>query len=299
MALTDQFIFQIDSLDVIQAFKSDNYSIEYDNEITQNQNNFCVIYFSSHGIYYPNNLESFNYSIIERDKYEWKRNKFPKVKKHIFLRDLHKQWYLTGINETLNNPEKILNFLKKETLGFRVITIGSSAGGYAALLFGSLLNCERIYAINAQFNLRVWMKNSDPINDPILFEKVNHKASSLYFDLSNFIKEKTDNYYFQSYFSKMDLEQFDGINKDTQKKIKIIRFLSSKHGIPFLRGNISFVLSSDKFFLESLLNKNNNPFLFSIRLIGIFPTLILILKELKELYFKKRLLYKLKHNHQN
>lgn len=93
-------IFQIDSKCVIEAFKEDNYSIEYAEEIDLIENDLCVIYFSSNEIYYPNTLESFEYSILKNDKYEWKQNKFSNAKKHIFLRDLHKQWYLSGINAT-------------------------------------------------------------------------------------------------------------------------------------------------------------------------------------------------------
>ena len=161
---------------------------------------------------------------MERDKYEWKRNKFTNAKKHIFLRDLHKQWYLSGINETLNDPLKVLNFLKIETAGYRIITIGSSAGGYAALLFRSLLECERIYAFNAQLNLKVTMRNTNSLIHPILFAKQDNKNFARFYDLSNFLTSKSDNYYFQSCYAKMDKEEFDGISKEAQNSLKTIRF---------------------------------------------------------------------------
>jgi len=282
-------IFQIDSPFVKQAFKSGNFNIEYAEENYLIENDLCVIYFSSNEIYYPNTLESFEYSILERNKYEWKRNKYTKAKKHIFLRDLHKQWYLSGINDTVNNPEKVLDFLRSETIGYRVITIGSSAGGYAALLFGSMLKCDRIYAFNAQLNLRITMKNSNPLTDPILFDKVKEKDFEHFFDLSNFLNNKTDNYYFQSCNSKMDVEQFDGINKKSQNLLKTIRFQTSNHGFPFLRINLLSVLSFDKFKIDSLVNKKFHPILFSISLIGIFQTIIFVFKAFKDRFFKKQL----------
>lgn len=294
MALTDQYIFQIDSLDVYQAFKFDNYSIEYNNETDNLETDLCVIYFSSNEIYYPNTFESFEYSIIKRDKYEWKRNKFPSAKKHIFLRDLHKQWYLSGINHTLNDPNKVFDFLRIETIGYRVITIGSSAGGYAALLFGSMLNCERIYAFNAQLNLRVTINNSNHLVDPILFEKVKDKNYVHFLDLSNFLNEKTENFYFQSCLSKMDVEQFDGIRIEAQRNLKIIRFQTSNHGFPFLRINLSSVLAFKKTELDKLVNRTFHPILFSIKLIGVFSTLIFIYKALKDRFFKKKLESKFK-----
>ena len=282
-------IFQIDSSVVRDAFRVGNYNIEYNNEIGSGENDLCVIYFSSNEIYYPNTLESFEYSILKRDKYEWMRNKFPKAKKHIFLRDLHKQWYLSGINETLDNPEKVFDFLKNETIGYRVITIGSSAGGYAALLFGNMLDCERISAFNSQMNLRVTMRNSNPKIDPILFEKVNDKDSALYYDLGNFLKPNSDNYYFQSCHSKMDLEQLNGINEESQKKLKIIRFKTSNHGFPFLRINLKNVLSFSSDEINQLVNHTFHPLTFSIRLTGLFPTVNFVLKAFKNRFQKKRL----------
>lgn len=288
-------IFQIDSPAVKEAFLLANYSIEYNDNVSSEEN-LCVIYFSSNEIYYPNTLAAFNYSIIQRDKYEWKRNKFPKAKKHIFLRDIHKQWYLSGINSTLDNPQKILDFLRKETAGYRTITIGSSAGGYAAILFGSMLNCYRIYAFNAQLNLKLTMRNSKATTDPVLFEKANDVNWQKYFDLGNFISTTTDNYYFQSCQSRMDVEQYQAISKKAQNDLSIIRFRTSNHGFPFLRNNLPYVLAFTSKELKQFASKEFHPVFFSIRLIGIIPTFAFILKALKERYQKKRLEASLKPN---
>jgi hypothetical protein len=289
MVKESQLIFQIDSPAVIEAFKADNYSIEYTAETAHVEKDLCVLYFSSNEIYYPNTLDSFNYSIIQRDKYEWKRNKFPRANKHIFLRDIHKQWYLSGINTTLDNPQKLLDFLRKETVGYRIITMGSSAGGYGALLFGSLLKCERIYAFNAQLNLKVTMQNSNALTDPILFEKANDVNWTAYYDLSNFISPTIDNFYFQSCHSKMDIEQYEAISIEAKKNLKIIRLQTSNHGFPFLRINLPYVLAFTPKELAQYVNKTFHPILFSIRLIGVIPTIIFILKALKDRYQKKRL----------
>lgn len=283
-----KIIFQIDSPAVKEAFKLDNFSIEYNDDLEFVEYDLCVIYFSSNEIYYPNTLQSFEHSILTNNKYEWKRNKFPNAKKHIFLRDLHKQWYLSGINNFLNNPYRVLEFLKKETKGYRVITIGSSAGGYAALLFGSMLKCERIYSFNAQMNLKVTMKNSNPLIDPILFEKVTDINYEIFFDLSNFISPTTDNYYFQSIYSKMDLEQLNAISDISQNYLKVIRFKTSNHGFPFLRINLKNVLQFSSNELNQYVNKTIHPLLFSINLISLFPTLFFLTKSLIDRYQKKR-----------
>jgi hypothetical protein len=143
-------------------------------------------------------------------------------------------------------------------------------------------------------NLRVTMNNSNPATDPILFEKVKEKDFEHFFDLSNFLNNKTDNYYFQSCNSKMDVEQFDGINKKAQNLLKTIRFQTSNHGFPFLRINLLSVLSFDKFKIDSLVNKKFHPILFSISLIGIFQTIIFVFKAFKDRFFKKQLESKFK-----
>ena len=65
----------------------------------------------------------------------------------IFVRDIEQCWYLTGYNgESTHNDfyidiRKIINDNFKKS---RIITIGQSAGGFGALLFGTLLNADKI-----------------------------------------------------------------------------------------------------------------------------------------------------------
>ena len=112
----------------------------------------CVVYFSSHNIYYPNTEEVFRKKIIEKDAYEWYSTRIEAGHKHIFIRDIQKQWYIQGINKRINSPEKLLDFLKKECEGYRIITVGSSAGGYAAVLYGSQLGAEKVFSFNGQYH---------------------------------------------------------------------------------------------------------------------------------------------------
>jgi hypothetical protein len=289
MVKKEELIFQIDSDAVKEAFKSNNYFIEYEGSDEMMVNDLCVLYFSSNDIYYPNTQDSFTHSIMKKDKYEWKRNKIKSAKKHIFLRDIRKQWYLGGVNEYLDTPSKLLEFLKSETSGYRVITVGSSAGGYAALLFGSLLKCESVYAFNAQLNLKVIMKNSNPFVDPILFDRVNDISWVNYFDLSNFISSCTNNYYFQSCRSRIDFEQYEAISLEAQKNIKVFRFWTSNHGFPFLRINLPQVLAFRPEELNQLKDKIWHPIFFSVRLIGLIPTISFVFTAFINRFKKKRL----------
>lgn len=283
-----QLIFQIASPAVLKVFAEKNYDIEY-NDSDRAEDDLCVIYFSSNEIYYPNTIQAFDYSIIQRDKYEWKRNKLPQARKHIFIRDIRKQWYIGGINATLDSPSKLLDFLKVETAGYRIFTVGSSAGGYAAVLFGSLLNANRVYAFNAQLNLNSTMKSSNLITNPILFEKAKEEHFNTYFDLSNYFTSVTDYYYFQSCGSQIDIEQYQAISLEAQKKIKIIRFRTSNHGFPFLRINLPYILAFNTNELAQFVDKTYHPIIFSIRLIGLLPTVTFVIKALTDRYKKKRL----------
>jgi len=128
------FVFQTDSEIINEVYNKNNFLIVYDEKCINKDT--CAIYFSSNNIYYPNTEEVFRKRIIERDFYEWYHTRISKAYKHIFLRDIKKQWYITGINSQINSPELLLNFLKKEVKGFSTITVGSSAGGSAEVLYG-------------------------------------------------------------------------------------------------------------------------------------------------------------------
>jgi hypothetical protein len=295
MAERKQMIFQVDSPEVLNGFDTDNYSIEY-SENKEAQKDFCVIYFSSNEIYYPNTSQAFEYSILKRDKYEWQRNRLPQAHKHIFIRDIRKQWYIGGINSRMDNPLKLTEFLKKETDGFRVFCVGSSAGGFAAILFGSLLKVDRVYAFNAQLNLNVTLERSDSNTDPILHEKATDNEYNIFYDVSKELNQHTDYYYFQSCHSEIDTEQYNNISPKAQEQLSIIRFKTSNHGFPFLRVNLPYVLAFDKIKLNSFVDKTYHPLRFSINLIGVKSTLQFVFKAVWDRYNKKRLESKMKRN---
>jgi hypothetical protein len=69
----------------------------------------------------------------------------------LFLLDIKSKWYFKGIDGISTNIDETLTYLKEIIRDFEeVIFIGSSSGGYAAILFGSLLNVDRIIAFRPQ-----------------------------------------------------------------------------------------------------------------------------------------------------
>ena len=71
----------------------------------------------------------------------------------LFLRDIKMRYYLTGLKNNTDNFEKTVEFIKNMTVnrGYKkIIGIGCSAGGYAAILYGNLLNFSKIIAFSPQ-----------------------------------------------------------------------------------------------------------------------------------------------------
>lgn len=262
-------IFQVDSQLVKDVYnKSPNYLIEYKNDKFKEK--ICVLYFSSHDIYYPNDANAFTRSIIHKDRFEWYNTRIPNAEKHIFLRDVKKQYYLSGINKAINTPDKFLQFLKIETMGYSVFTIGSSAGGFAAVFYGSLLNAKRVYTFNGLFEIKSKLQTTNYEKNPLVFDFSNDKEKLFFYDARNVLRRDTPIYYFHSTKSNKDITQFNYV-KD--KSINLISFTTSHHGIPFPKQCLSTVLSLKEDDLLSLREKEHNPLLFSIKTIGLYPTI--------------------------
>lgn len=71
----------------------------------------------------------------------------------LFLRDLEQAWYHLGIGPDGSSIPEIARFLQAELTERRprrCVFTGNSAGGYAALLFGSLLRPQAVVAFSPQ-----------------------------------------------------------------------------------------------------------------------------------------------------
>jgi hypothetical protein len=280
-------VFQTDSEIIERAYiGNNNYLIEFDKE-KSNKENYCILYFSSNDIYYPNNKVEFNKQILVKNKFEWYNTRIKKGIKHIFLRDIKKQWYLTGINADLNNVEKLLSFLKYETFGYKIIALGSSAGGFAAVLFGSLLNAELVYTFNGQFMLSDRLITSSEKIDPIIFRERNNSEVNKYFSLKSHITNSNRIFYFYSDRSDWDISQYKHIS---DLNIQFIPFRTNHHGIPFPKLNLPLVLNMPVNQIQKFVFRFNHPIFFSIKISGFFETIKYIGSEIYKLVSKKLLI---------
>lgn len=69
----------------------------------------------------------------------------------LFYIDEHQAWYQQGIKGITRSVDETLKHIEYKTKGYdKIICIGSSSGGYAAIMFGSLLNAHTVLTFNAQ-----------------------------------------------------------------------------------------------------------------------------------------------------
>ncbi|WP_289036993.1 hypothetical protein [uncultured Zobellia sp.] len=280
MDVATPFVFQVDSAIVGEVYrKRANYKIVIDDSVRDKST--CAIYFSSNDIYFPNKEEVFQKRIVEKDAFEWYGTRINGAYKHIFVRDVFKQWYLKGINQELNSIEKVAAFLKNETKECDVVTLGSSSGGFAAVLFGSLLGAKKVLSFNGQYEVKSLLKTSKETTDPILFRNKETVLVS-YYDIKSFINSEVDIFYFYSNASNWDVTQWEHIKE--VPNIHTIEFKTNHHGIPFVKEALSKVINLDKNQLKTLVDRKHHPVLFSVHMIGLRKVLIGIYAQLRNKY---------------
>lgn len=233
----------------------------------QSSNNKCAVFFSSNGLYYPNNIEA-AVAAVNNDKFDWKnliQHKYIKkeFKKIILLRDIYKQWYITGISSEIDSIDKLAAFLLRETEGYEVYTVGSSAGGYAAALLGAKLNAKAAYCFSAQFS--IW----DQIQKaPFIQKYKDDESRSRYFDIRDIVEQNSTVKYFYFYpaHCEWDIVQRELIaNSNT---VIPFAFNENVHGSTMFSGNIPFVITMDPLKLEEISKQvegkilNRKDFLF-------------------------------------
>lgn len=122
----------------------------YETEDSGSSVSVSVIYFTSNALYFPDDNETARKRIFEDNRYEYrhyrrKRQAGENVRE-IFVRDVRKQWYITGISRKYGTVDETAELLKSLTRGTRIITVGTSACGFAACLFGEMLHASDISA---------------------------------------------------------------------------------------------------------------------------------------------------------
>lgn len=210
-----------------RVYETDNYK-----EQTYEKGRTAYLFFSSNGLFFPDEYTVAEDVLIHRDRYEWEnvvRDKdiLKDCGKIIFLRDVYKSWYVQGINSKIDSADKLGGFLKEKCEGYKVVTIGSSAGGYAAVLFGLILKAEKVFCFSAQFDLYHYR---NVITYPRLQRFKNEEERNKYYNLMPLISSNREVpiFYFCPIKSEDDAKQYElVVNK---KMLYIFRMDSEIHG---------------------------------------------------------------------
>ena len=114
--------------------------------------------------------------------------------KNIYFKDLHQAWYHKGIKNTTVDVKTTAEYLKKtiDELGVdNIVFVGNSMGAYAAILFGTLLNVDKVVAFSPQSFIDE--ANRKQHRDSRWHDKISraHKyqgSNTEYFDLVPYLK---------------------------------------------------------------------------------------------------------------
>lgn len=263
--------------------ENSNYTINL--SVEKEVYDYCFIYFSSNNLYFPNNDETFKKTIVESDRYEWKRNCVKKdsnkTYKEIFVRDVYKSWYVLGINKDINSLESLVSLLRELTTDCKeIITVGNSAGGYAACYVGMLLSAKRIFNFCGQFSLSEEMKQNDILT--------KHISDDL-MDISGLVNTtKINMIYIYSGKCKSDIDQVNLI--DSKNEVRKLKFKSKIHGRTVYKINMPKLLAMDDSEIDQIYVHYNermiSPLVFSFKISGLKETIMYLLHMMKKKLFK-------------
>ncbi len=175
----------------------------------------------------------------------------------IYVRDLTQSWYQMGLPGLADNVEEVSLVLKEkisELNANKVVFIGNSMGGYAAILFGILLNADIVHAFSPQtfinrfhrfiYRDRRWRKYLTNVY------KNSHKK---YFDLRKVIHQDSRKLHCEINIYYSSNHRLDKIHAEHMKNIGIITLHSYAEG-----GHRLVKTLRDEGSLKSIINNSLN-----------------------------------------
>lgn len=262
-------------------YKKDNYKVID----LKNDSNLCYVFLSSNGLFAGD--ETHNTKQLTENKYDWenisKSKKIQKAAKRlIFVRDIQTHSYVEGINERINDIDKIINLLTELTKGYKVYLIGNSGGGYLALILGSVLqNVERIYSFGGIFSLYEWTGSHNTLSFETneLFVKYKNEDRAKYYDIRNLLNNcKAEAYHIYASRHIGDCKQIEILN-NKNPKLHVFGFDTDVHGRGLNGFDYpDFLTCSDKKISKIVSHYENKTFIsknkFSINCFGLFSYII-------------------------
>ena len=251
-----------------------------------------VVYFTSNALYWTDDDETVHQRIFVNNRYDYRYYRRKKVPgqsvREIFVRDVTKQWYLHGISSSVDSVEKLVGLLKELTAGTKIITVGNSAGGYAACLYGALLGAVQIFSFSGQFSLKDTAENSDEL----LQETMELPEFMKYCDLTGLIRDSDATvFFFYPDQAPQDKKQYPLVLDNPN--VCMFAMKGSVHGSTVLDYSIPSLLAADTAKLKALSVKYRgesiDPVKFSVQTAGAGKTAYaLVYDAVKKAYRKIR-----------
>lgn len=251
------------------------------------------IFFSSQGLWNVSDANSFSQRVIRQDYYDYAnvtQTKFFTKRKvdSLFIRDIYLSWYAYGINEQISSQSALTAFLTEKAKAYdEVVTVGSSAGGYAAILFGTQINADRIFVFGPQNDLAGHLAF---YKDSSAYSYFDVDSGKVVRDLSPLIDAYTGKlYYFYADKAKVDQFQYSCI-KDAPCVVAF-PIASEEHGRTLLAENMLDVISSKdkklKRLAESIKGKGIGSVAFCLRSAGLFRFTAIMTRKVYRTIFSK------------
>jgi len=252
------------------------------------------IFFSSQGLWNAPDPDSFSQRVISQDYYDYynvTQSKFFAKNKFdlLFVRDIYLSWYAYGINERVDSQSALTDFLAEKSKAYdEVVAVGSSAGGYAAILFGARINADRIIVFGAQNDLAghlEFYKDSD------VYDYFDADSGRAILDLAPLIREYSGKiYYFYASRAKVDIFQFSRL--EGAPCVVAFPIRSDEHGRTLLAENmLDVICASDKKMLriaKRIEGKEIGSVGFCFLSGGIFRFSAIMIRKIYRIVFKKK-----------
>ena len=141
----------------------------------------------------------------------------------IYIKDPSQSWYQKGIDHIINNIDKLISYLSEKVKEYKkVCFLGNSMGGYAAILFGVLLNIDHVFSFSPQTFID--KENRNYYNDSRWSEHIEkiynyNDVIKKYFDIINILNEQYKTIISIYYSSSDKLDEIHSLRLKDKKNI--------------------------------------------------------------------------------
>ena len=114
----------------------------------------------------------------------------------IFLRDFNQAWYQMGVDENIDHIDKLVEHLQSlivQNQYERVVVLGNSMGGHAALLFGALLEVDVVLSfvpVTSIDKFDRWRYKDDRVPESINRVHTYKDKRKAYFDMKTLLSKR-------------------------------------------------------------------------------------------------------------